>query len=159
MPNPSRETVPSNSLYSPCLDTFLNWRPRPSMVLKEVRRGSFDDFLRVKKFPDLLTKILRGFFWQFYVDFCILSPSACNVDLQGIPIYATSNVDVHVVSLYIACSVDVEGVSISTASCILLQGVSSVHNCRVYQQFTSAGCIPLLRLRCCMSCRVYLSPL
>ncbi len=100
-------------------------------------RDSFDDFLRVKKFPDLLTKILRGFFWQFYVDFCILSPSACNVDLQGIPIYTTSNVDVHVVSLSIACSVDMEG------------GLSPpVYNCRVYHQYTIAGCISSIEVQC-----------
>jgi hypothetical protein len=32
------------------------------MVLKEVRRDSFEDFLRAQKIPGFFTKKLRGFF-------------------------------------------------------------------------------------------------
>jgi hypothetical protein len=46
------------------------------MVLKEVRRDSFQDFLCGKKFPDFSQKINVDFFGQSFVDFGKLSYSA-----------------------------------------------------------------------------------
>ncbi len=110
-------------------------------------RDSFDDFLRVKKFPDLLTKILCGLFWQFYVDFCILSFSACNVDLQDISIYNISNVDGQ-------CGrggcIYLHRQQYTITRCIIstqLQGVSAVYKCRVYPSPPPAV----------LTCRMYLS--